>query len=450
MRWRDVTAVRTSGFGDVLIRRTPGIYRRFRALLARSENASRAVRESARERLTAKALRHARKSAYARARGMDGFYERWSILEKDVLREQGSALACATWLPAARAETGGSTGIPIALRRSWASVVFEQAVLDHLVARHGGVEWRSGRIAVLRGDTIKDPSDTTPPFWRRQHGGKYLALSSNHLHAATVACYIEVLKEFRPDILWVYPSSLEALCRLTGTMSLLIPGLKIVVSSSEVMTPELHSEAAHVFQVPVLDYYGQAERVCLSYSIDGRNHYFVPVYGRVDFRHSHDEDSHALHEIIGTSYWNAAQPLVRYATEDLVRIPKGQDETEMKEIALGLRPHAGISGRQSDYLLSPDGGRLVGINHIPRGVPDIAQMQFRQHSPCQVEINVVPLATYSKETEQLIMKKARQKIPASMKIEIVPVNRLQRTARGKAPLIARACADGDPNPAVDR
>jgi hypothetical protein len=89
--------------------------------------------------------------------------------------------------------------------------------------------------------------------------------------------------------------------------------------------------------------------------------------------------------------------------------------------------------------VSPDGGHLVGINHIPRGVPDVAQMQVFQPSRVHVEIHVVPLAAYSEQTERLIMTKARQKIPASIKIDVVLVDRLQRTARGKAPLVVRAC-----------
>jgi phenylacetate-CoA ligase len=448
MRWHELFPVRASRFGDVLIRRTPGIYRRFRALLTRSEHASLSARVSTRERLTARSLRQARTSAYARARGLDTLYGSWPVLEKDVLRDEGPAFRRATWLPTTRAETGGSTGIPIALQRSWPSIVLEQAVLDHLVERHGGTEWRNGRIAVLRGDTVKDPSDTTPPFWSRQHGGKCLALSSHHLHAGTVSSYIEALKQFRPDILWVYPSSLEVLCRLAGSSSLVVPGLKIIVSSSEVMTPELHREAACAFHAPLLDYYGQAERVCLSYSGDGKSHYFVPVYGRVEFRHAHDEERHSLHEIIGTSYWNAAQPLVRYATGDLVRIPKGQGTAELEEIALGLRPHAGVSGRQSDYLISPDGARLIGINHIPRGLADVAQMQICQISPFHVEIDVVPSATYSNDSEKLIVRKARQKIPSSMRIEVVLVDRLQRTQRGKAPLVLRRCPDAIASPSL--
>src|SRR5215469_6454274 len=133
MRWHDVVGLKGSRLGDVLIRRTPGIYPRFRGLLSRSEDASPAARLATRDRLTARTLRQARTSVYGRTRDMDGSYESWPILEKDVLRDEGSTLRQGAWFPTIGAESGGSTGVPIALWRSWSSVVFEQAVLDHLV-----------------------------------------------------------------------------------------------------------------------------------------------------------------------------------------------------------------------------------------------------------------------------------------------------------------------------
>ncbi len=47
--------------------------------------------------------------------------------------------------------------MPITLRRSLESVVFEQVVLDHLVRRHSGLDLKKARVAVLRGDTIQEP-----------------------------------------------------------------------------------------------------------------------------------------------------------------------------------------------------------------------------------------------------------------------------------------------------
>jgi phenylacetate-coenzyme A ligase PaaK-like adenylate-forming protein len=431
------TFLKSSSIGDIVIRRTPLLYGHYRSLLARSRDAAADERRARRTALTARTQRLASETAYARAKGLSGPYEDWPLLEKGALRDFGETMTRKVILPAGQAETGGSTGIPVALTRSWQSVVFEQAALDDLVAQHGGIEWRRVRIAVLRGDNIKDPSDTSPPFWKLQRNGRTLAMSAVHLNAKTVSAYLDALSEYKPNILWVYPTALESLCGLMNGQAQKIPDLKLILSSSEVLTNEAYQLARNAFGVPVLDYYGQAERVSLSYSIDGLNHYFHPIYGRVELTYFYSEDDHDLYDIVGTSYWNDAQPLVRFCTGDHARLPKGLTKQDIDDVALGLRPFLGIAGRAEEYLLSPDGVRILGINHIPRGIPDVVQMQLHQRRPDSVEIWVVPKPGYSEDTANLVLAKARQKIPASVSIEIVQVSGLYRTSRGKAPMMVR-------------
>ncbi|AWL99653.1 AMP-binding protein [Bradyrhizobium amphicarpaeae] len=431
------TFLKSSSIGDILVRRTPLLYGHYRKLLRRTQNATADERCAARARLTSHTLRLARETAYARAQGLRGVYEDWPILEKATLRDCAETMTRKSLLPAGKAETGGSTGIPVGLTRSWQSVVFEQAALDHLVAQHGGVEWYRARIAVLRADNIKDPSDTSPPFWKLQRNGMMLAMSAVHLNANTVSAYGDALAQFKPNILWVYPSALESLCGLINGQATNIASLNMVLSSSEVLSNEVHRLGERTFGTPVLDYYGQAERVSLSYSIDGLNHYFMPLYGRVELVYSHSEEDHDLYDVIGTSYWNDAQPLVRYRTGDHARLPKGLIGPALDDIALGLRPFLGIAGRSDEFVLAPDGTRILGINHIPRGIPNIVQMQLHQRRADHVEIWIIPKTGFSEETQKLILAKARLKIPASISIEIVQVSGLHRTARGKAPLLVR-------------
>lgn len=88
------------------------------------------------------------------------------------------------------------------------------------------------RLAVLRGDDIKDPSDFRPPYWRFAGGGRRLLLSSNHLNLATVAVYAKALERFAPDLLWAYASSYESLCALLERSGRKIE-LKRVLTSPE-------------------------------------------------------------------------------------------------------------------------------------------------------------------------------------------------------------------------
>jgi len=431
------TQIKNSVIGETLVRRTPLLYGRFRSFLKTMQNAAPDERRVLSDSRLARALQKATRTDYGRSCGGGLDYSAWPILEKKTLRDSANRLTLRSPFPSSRASTSGTTGIPINLRRSWRSVVFEQAVLDHLAAMQG-VTWSHARVAILRGDTIKDPSDFTPPFWTHRHSGRHLAMSSNHLNRQTVAHYQEALRRFRPEMLWCYPTSLEALCKLSERSDLQLPTLRLICSSSEILSAEMNELAQSIFGVPVCDFYGQAERVCASYAMASNKHYFIPAYGRVELQYSHNDNGIDQWAVIGTSYWNEVQPLVRYHTGDFARIPHGASQETIEAIQLGLLPFLGIAGRQSDYLVSTEGTHLKGIGHIARSIPDIAQMQFHQKTLDTVEIWIVPLASYSTTTERLILHQARKKLPEHMEIQIRRVDQVQRTSRGKTPLIVRS------------
>lgn len=435
-----VAQIKNSVFGETLVRRTPLFYGRFRVILEKISTATLDERKAFSDNFLFHILQTAAKTQYGCKCGGGLNYSAWPDLEKETLRDSANRLTLRSLLPVSQAATSGTTGIPINLQRSWRSVVFEQAVLDHIAAM-SGIIWSRARIAVLRGDTIKDPTDLTPPFWVEHHSGRHLVMSSNHLSRQTVSNYQEALRRFRPDMIWCYPSSLEVLCKFSKPGDLHLPTLHLICSSSEILSAEMNQLARSIFGVPICDFYGQAERVCASYSMAPNEHYFIPTYGRVELRYSHTDDNVTYWSIIGTSFWNERQPLVRYRTGDFALIPQGASKKSIEAIELGILPFLGIAGRQSAYLVSPDGVHLMGIGHIPRGIPNVAQMQFHQTTRDSVEIWLVPMEQYSPETEHLVLRQARQKIPENMRILIKRVDRLYRTTRGKTPMIIRNFKD---------
>ena len=171
------------------------------------------------------------------------------------------------WL-SAPAATGGTTGIPLSLVRTLRGVVFEQACQDRLIEQLGADP--RGRVAILRGDNIKDPSDLKPPHWIKANGGRSLIFSSNVLNHETVRDYARALREFSPTLLCAYPTSLECLCRLLQQHDerVRIPS---VLTSSEVLKREAWSLARDTLGCNLADYYGQAERVAFAYAFEPRN-----------------------------------------------------------------------------------------------------------------------------------------------------------------------------------
>lgn len=423
-----IEVLKGSWIEDAFLRRTPVLYHRFREDVREFEFMDLESRRRAIRKLVAKRL-----AGCESPQPRSLILKDWPLLSKEDIR--GKRLSRG-FLPTYLAHTGGSTGIPLALRRSWSSIVFEQAVLDHFVQQAVGFEWRDSKLAVLRGDNIKEPSDASPPFWRIQKGGQELRMSANHLGPATVNYYLEALEQFKPDILWVYPSTLASLLQLG--VAQLPATTQLLLSSSEVLQPELRRQATQHFKLPILDYYGQAERVALSRSVDSTGlHKFSFFYGAIELLHSHESDGTDFYEIVATSLWNSAQPLVRYRTGDFAAVHQGATEEDLEKISLGLQPFLGILGRDNEYILSPAGTKLVGINQIARGVPGVLQMQFHQLTRDSVAIHVLASPAYGKESAATILRNARSKIPSEIDVRIEVTNKLWRTKANKTPLVVR-------------
>ncbi|HEX7012185.1 MAG TPA: hypothetical protein VF161_05540 [Steroidobacteraceae bacterium] len=381
-----------------------------------------------------KILRAARRTKYGKHLGAPASIEDWPILRKERVRDDWRAfVAGRTWL-SARASTGGTTGVPLQLVRSPESVVVEQVCLDHMVQLLG-CDPVTARVAVLRGDNIKDPSDTSPPFWRYDLGGRKLVFSSNHLSSGTLAHFVEALTKFEPELLWMYPTTLESLCVLLSKAGQRL-SVPCVLTSSEMLHEPVWRMAQMVLGCKIIDYYGQAERVAFAYGLNPGRYSFLPGYAHVELVRRASRDEEMLYEVIGTSLWNRAMPLVRYATGDLIRVPHSYGRQELIEVAYGLRPFDGVIGRTLDILLAPDAkGVLTGINQIPRSVEHLLRLQIVQDAPDRVILRALVSADFSAADADHLLRNARQKIPGSVRIDFEIVEKLERTPLGKTPFI---------------
>jgi phenylacetate-CoA ligase len=423
--------------GPSLIRRNPFFYRRARSILDDGERQDLAQRRAWSDAALKRTLHFARRTVYGRQVNGGDTLDSWPFLEKESLRDGQHAFTTGNRWLSAPASTGGTTGIPLSLVRSLSGVVFEQACQDRLIEQLGADP--HGRVAILRGDNIKDPSDLKPPHWVKANGGRSLIFSSNVLNHETVGDYARALREFSPTLLCAYPTSLESLCRLLRQYGERVQ-IPSVLTSSEVLKREAWALARDTLGCNLADYYGQAERVAFAYALEPRTYRFLPSYGRVELRpfasdQIADAGQGGLFEIVGTTFWNSFMPLVRYRTGDLVRLPDDWGEREIEEVTLGLRSFSGVLGREQEILVCPRGVRLTGIDQIPRDVSHILRIQVIQESLNEVRIQVLPAPGYSERDAAQLLQNARAKVPDSMRLRIETAQWLERTPRGKTPLV---------------
>ncbi len=425
-------------FSDRFVRRNPLYYGSIRRQLDSLLSCTLAERKVWTQRRLGPILAAARRTPYGRGVGDARQLTDWPLLQKDRLRENPAAFHTGAWFTV-RASTGGTSGTPLELVRSPASVVMEQVVLDRII-RALGCNPRTARIAVLRADTVKQASDDRPPFWIYTIGGRRLVLSSAHLSESTLPSFLGELRKFRPDVLWAHPTMLEVLCRLLARSGevLRIPG---VHASSEMLAPEVWKLARELLGCAIMENYGLAERVAFATASSPGEHFFLPGYAAVELRPHASDGNEGWYEIVGTTLWNTAMPLVRYVTGDLIRTTTRCSERELEEIAYGIRPFSSIAGRSQDVLLSPNGrGVTPGVSHIAHGVANVLRLQIVQHAADRIVLRVLAGPQFSNADADRLLHNAQKKAPPPARIDIEVVDRLERTAGGKTPLVIHSPA----------
>ncbi|WP_128958546.1 hypothetical protein [Bradyrhizobium guangzhouense] len=354
------------------------------------------------------------------------------LLNKDDVRSNPAQFIRKFSFPTTNALTSGTTGASLRLVRSVSSVVFEQAAMDWILFKVG-LNYPASRVAVFRGIDIKKLEDNRPPFWRLVRPN-HLVFSSNHLNRDNVAEFAKALAEFRPDVLYGYPSVLESLERLLRESHHRI-SVPFLVTSSETFATESRKRLSTFFSAISVDIYGQAERAAMAYSVEPDQYWFLPSYGTIELLGDR-EDRDGL-EIVGSSYHNSAQLLLRYRTGDRI----GRIEN-LDEVCLGVRSFGKISGRTNDVLIGPGGQVLSGIDHIPRGLDNFSRFQFIQHAVDDVEIRAVAAEVPSLADEADIVARARRKIPSTINLRINLSEAPLRSASGKTPFVVQRIVDG--------
>ncbi len=422
---------------ESLVRRNPFYYERSRRLLDRLDREDLAGRRAwTREHLAA-TLAAARRTSYGLDVGGKETLESWPMLRKERLRGRLDDFTTGSEWFSAPAVTGGTQGVPLRLVRSLDGIVFEQACMDRVV-RDLGLNPKEARMATLRGDNMQDPRALDQPDGVSGNGGRHRIYCARAVSPQNIERIAESIGKFRPDIIIGYPSAIETLCRLLVERRHRLQ-VAAVLTSSEVMKPAAWQLVQDVLGARICDQYGQSERLAFAWALEPRQYRFLAGYSFVEFlAHDHllsADSTDRIYEIVGTSFWNSLMPLVRYRTGDLIRVPAAWGVAELEELSLGLRTFTGILGREQEVMVCPTGVRLTGFETTPREVERVLRIQIVQETIDSARIRVVPAPGFNEDDTRQLLENARAKLPPGVHLTLEIAQWLERTPRGKTPLI---------------
>jgi len=193
------------------------------------------------------------------------------------------------------------------------------------------------------------------------------------------------------------------------------------------VTTNTQADLMHtVFRGPIVDHYGQAERVAMAGSCEAGGYHVFPDYGIVELLPI--PGIHECWEIVGTALHNWGFPLFRYRTGDHVRpADPGPCRCGRAFPTLGR-----IDGRVSDCFTSADGRPLPMPSIVTTDLVNVHEAQVAQRGPGRFEVRVVPIAGSGLQalTAQIRANVDRYFGPGQV-VSVRVVDAIPRTAEGK-------------------
>jgi phenylacetate-CoA ligase len=322
--------------------------------------------------------------------------------------------------------TTGTTGTPLKIYANKTARQWNYAFFDGYL-KSLGVD-RTKKRATLGGRIIVHPNQSEPPFWRYSRFQRNLLFSSYHLTDKNLPFYFERLREYEPEIIDAYPSSLYVLAKYiidqdkNGEIS-----PKAIITSGETILEDQREIIEEAFQCRVSDQYGCAE-MCIFAGQCGEGHYhYRPDYSLVETVKENGEiaDSGEMGEIVCTGFINEVMPLIRYRIGDIGIISK-----EICSCGLNTPHFEKLIGRTDDFILTPDGRHVGRLSPVLKGFP-VKEAQYIQRSTDLVIVRLVQDGGFTPKTERDLIKEIQKRLGYAMGIEFEFVDHISRGPGGK-------------------
>lgn len=351
------------------------------------------------------------------------------LLDKAAIREAGDRLVAEGARNLMSFSTGGSSGEPL-------TFLLGRERISHDVA----AKWRATR---WWGVDIGDPEAVVWGSPIELGGqGRIKALRDRLLRTrlypafsmsgTDMTRFLAGIRRQRPRMLFGYPSALALLAghaRATGEpMDDL--GIRVAFVTGERLYPEQAERIREVFGCVVANGYGGRDAGFIAHECpQGGMHISAEdVLVEVVDAEGRTLPAGEAGEVVVTHLATGAFPFIRYRTGDIAVL-----DDRVCPCGRGLPLLRSVEGRDTDFIVAPDGTRMHGLAliYVLRELPGVERFKIIQESTRQVRVLVVPGRQWSPETEDGIRRGIRRRMGSTVGVEVERVEGIPAERSGK-------------------
>lgn len=326
-----------------------------------------------------------------------------------------------------RRSSGGSTGVPVTVLVDMDRMGMQEGARLR-AHRWFGLE-PGAREVVLWGSPIEVTRQD------RVRGLRDWLLNSRLLSAfdmgeVELGEHAAEIRRFRPAKLYGYASALHLLAAHMDQRRLPAPaGLRAVFATAEPLFDFQRETIERAFGCPAAVEYGCRDGGLVALECP-RGGLHIAAEGMVVEIVDPEVDGRG--EIVLTNLDSHAFPIVRYRTGDI-----GSLDPDPCPCGRGLPRLRGVEGRQTDFLVTPEGRMLHALSaiYILRDSPAVREFRVVQETIDHLTVEIVParsLLDFASESGHSALEtRFRALMGPGVDVDVRPVSRIPRTASGK-------------------
>jgi phenylacetate-CoA ligase len=352
---------------------------------------------------------------------------RLPTLGKDELRKHAGDFKTRLPTTLQAFNTGGSSGQPL------------QFFLGERVSHDVAAKWRAtrwwnvdigDRELVLWGSPIELKAQDRVRRWRD-------ALLRTRLFPAFdlgergIRAFIETFREFRPTMLFGYPSAFERIARyaVQQGIDLHSADLRVCFVTAERLYDEQRSAIAKAFGVPVANGYGSRDAGFIAHECPAggmhisAEHLLIETL-RPDGSRTAPGDAG---EVTVTHLHTRDFPFLRYRTGDCAVLSERHCAC-----GRGLPLLERIDGRTTDFVYALDGTAMHGLAliYVLREIPGVEQFRLIQHRIDDLEVLLV-VANWNEEKSARIVTGLKRRLGEGVQVRLNFCDHIPTEQNGK-------------------
>ena len=324
-----------------------------------------------------------------------------------------------------RRHTSGTTGKALHFYVTNEAIAFQWAIWWRHRMRFGlePGSWHAN----FTGKRVVPLDQSSPPYWRWNRRMCQALLTMHHLTPAKMSSVMEFLNTNHFDFYSGYPSIIHmlALNAFEAGLTLDAPP-RAVVTGAENMLDFQRRDIEKFTGAILTDQYGCSE------GCGNASHCPQFVYHE-DFEFGILEGAelspnHPAKSILCTGFGCDAFPFIRYEVGDA-----GVWQQDGAACSCGRHSRAmtRIEGREDDYVVTPEGARIMRFDYIFKDALNVSEVQIVQEQMGEITARVVRRSSYGAKDEAEISREVQRWISPTIRVRFEYPGEIERGANGK-------------------